>query len=155
MILCAFHHPRLTILLFFVLPVPIWALAIFQVAQDTLGLLGGSRGETAFSVHLGGAAFAAAYYQLQVRLLSFWPRLHAWKKQRSRPRLRVFQADEENREPVAVPVPAPPLADVDEQLEAKVDAVLEKVARFGQSSLTDQERQVLLRASEIYKRRRS
>jgi hypothetical protein len=32
---------------------------------------------------------------------------------------------------------------------------LEKVARFGQSSLTDQERQVLLRASEIYKRRRS
>src|SRR5579864_4942984 len=34
MILCALHCPRLTILLFFVLPVPIWALAAFQVIQD-------------------------------------------------------------------------------------------------------------------------
>src|SRR5262249_46869884 len=40
MILCAFYHPRLTILLFFVLPVPIWALAVLQVVQDTLGFLG-------------------------------------------------------------------------------------------------------------------
>jgi hypothetical protein len=40
-------------------------------------------------------------------------------------------------------------------MEAKVDAVLEKVARFGKDSLTDGERQLLLRASEVYKRRRT
>ena len=40
-------------------------------------------------------------------------------------------------------------------LEAKLDAVLEKVARSGQASLTENERQLLLRASEVYKRRKS
>jgi hypothetical protein len=44
---------------------------------------------------------------------------------------------------------------VDEQLEAKLDAVLEKVARFGKQSLTDSENQILMRASEIYKRKRT
>jgi len=32
--------------------------------------------------------------------------------------------------------------------------VLEKVSRFGRDSLTAEERDILLRASEIYKRRR-
>ena len=52
---------------------------------------------------------------------------------------------------------APPVLgpDVDEQLEAKLDAVLEKVARFGRGSLTEGENQILMRASEIYKKRRS
>jgi membrane associated rhomboid family serine protease len=153
MILCAFHYPHLTIFLFFVVPVPLWALAIFQVAQDAFGFLGGSRGGTAFSVHLGGAAFAALYYQTGIRLLGLLPNLRSWRQQRSRARLRVFRPDEESREPVAVTTPSAP--DVDEQLEAKVDAVLEKVARFGQSSLTEQEREILLKASEIYKRRRT
>jgi membrane associated rhomboid family serine protease len=155
MILCAFHYPRLTILLFFVLPVPIWVLAVFQVVQDSFGLLGAhARENIAFSVHLGGAAFSALYFQMHWRLLSFWPKFRSWKAQRSRPRLRVFRGDEESREPVPVAA-LPPAADVDEQLEAKLDAVLEKVARTGQSSLTDAEKQILLRASEIYKKRRT
>jgi membrane associated rhomboid family serine protease len=153
MILCSLHYPTLTILLFFVLPVPIWALAIFQIIQDSFGLLNGKE-SVAFSVHLGGAAFAAVYYKMPRRLLSFWPRLSSWKMERSQPRLRVFRGEEEARAPVAVAAP-PPSADVDEQLEAKLDAVLEKVARTGQSSLTDAEKQILMRASEIYKKRRS
>jgi hypothetical protein len=43
----------------------------------------------------------------------------------------------------------------DEQLEAKMDAILEKISRAGKESLTESERQVLLRASEVFKRRRS
>ncbi len=154
-ILCAFHYPNLTILLFFVLPVPIWALAVFQVIQDSFGLLGGRSGANiGFSAHLGGAAFAALYFQMHWRLLTFWPKFRSWKSQRSRPRLRVFRGEEESREPVPVAT-IPPAVDVDEQLEAKLDAVLEKVARTGQSSLTDAEKQILLRASEIYKKRRT
>ena len=57
-------------------------------------------------------------------------------------------------EPVPVSSAAPNMQ-LDEHLEAKLDAVLEKVARFGQASLTDAERQILLKASEIYKRKRS
>ena len=46
------------------------------------------------------------------------------------------------------------VAVVDEQLEAKLDRVLDKVAKSGQDSLSADERSVLLKASEVYKRRR-
>ena len=45
-------------------------------------------------------------------------------------------------------------ASVDEHLEAKLDEVLQKVQRHGKESLTDGEREILLKASEIYKKRR-
>jgi membrane associated rhomboid family serine protease len=153
MVLFACHFPHRTVLLFFVIPVPVWLLVGFQVVQDSFIFLSQTKTEVAVTVHLGGAAFAFLYYKFQWRLLDLWPNLKAWKRQRSRPRLRVFHGEEETPSPV--PVPSPPLEDLDEQLEAKLDAVLEKVARSGQASLTDSERQILLRASEIYKRRRS
>jgi hypothetical protein len=43
---------------------------------------------------------------------------------------------------------------VDEQLEAKLDRVLDKVAKSGTDSLSPDERSVLLKASEVYKKRR-
>jgi rhomboid family protein len=153
LILCALYHPRLNILLFFVIPVPVWLLAVFQVAQDVLGFLGGGDRNTAFSVHLGGAAFAFLYFKGHVRILSFWDQLRTWKKQRARPRLRVYHPDDGMSEPV--PVGPTVGAEIDEQFEAKVDAVLAKVARTGKESLTDAEQQLLLKASEIYKRRRT
>jgi rhomboid family protein len=150
LILCAFYHPRLTILLFFVIPVPIWVLAVFQVAQDALGFLSSQPG-TAFSVHLGGAAFGALYFQTKIRILRIGDWFRGLKLGRSRTRLTVYVPQNESREPV--PVLSGP--EIDEQLEAKVDAVLEKVARHGKESLSESERELLLRASEIYKRRRT
>ena len=44
---------------------------------------------------------------------------------------------------------------IDEQLEAKLDLALEKVARTGKDSLTSEEKAVLMRASEIYRRKRT
>ena len=52
-----------------------------------------------------------------------------------------------------VPVGPPRSADVDEHLEAQVDAVLEKVSLYGQDSLTESEKALLVRASEVYKRK--
>jgi membrane associated rhomboid family serine protease len=153
MVLYAFHYPYRTILLFFILPVPIWALVVFQVAQDFITFFGNRVTGVAVSVHLAGAGFAALYHQTHMRLLNFWPNLRIRPRQRSRARLRVYR-EEEPETPQAVPV-APVGSEVDEQLEAKLDAVLEKVARSGQASLTEPEKQILLRASEIYKKRRS
>jgi membrane associated rhomboid family serine protease len=150
--LCAIHYPHRKILLFFMLPIPLWLLVVLQVAQDAFGLLSGNTGGTAVSVHLGGALFAFAYYQRNWRLLNLWTSVRDWAKRRSQPRLRVYR--EESVRPAA-PVLSSSLPDVDEQMEAKVDSVLEKVARFGKDSLTDSERQLLLRASEVYKRRRT
>jgi rhomboid family protein len=151
MVLCAFYHPRLTILFMFVIPTPVWVLAILYVAIDAFAFLSGSREQVAVTVHLAGAAFAALYFQTKIRILGIGTWFRDWWKTRSRPHLRVYRPRLEEHEPV--PVPSGP--DVDEQLEAKVDAVLEKVARQGKESLNDAERALLLRASEIYKRRRT
>jgi membrane associated rhomboid family serine protease len=154
LVLCALHYPSKIILLFFILPVPIWLFVGFKVAQDLFGFLGvgGGDSRTAFSVHLGGAAFAFAYYKLHWRLDRFWPSARRWMRQRSSPRLRVYH--EQPSERVAASVP-PAGESFDEHLEAKVDAVLEKVKRTGMDSLTESEKQLLVRASEVFKRRRS
>jgi membrane associated rhomboid family serine protease len=153
MVVCACHFPRKMILVFFVLPVPIWIFVLFQVGQDALAFLSHRQSGTAVQVHLAGAAFGFVYYKTQWRLTSLLPSLRSWRLHQRRPKLRVVRPDGEVAE--AVHVGAPPAATLDEQLEAKVDAVLEKVARTGQASLTAGEREILLRASELYKRRRT
>jgi membrane associated rhomboid family serine protease len=150
MVLCALHYPTRVILLFFILPVPIWLFVGFQVLQDTFIFLSRQQTGTAVTVHLAGALFAFVYYQRHWRVLSWWAQLRGFLKQRTRPRLRIYR--EEPRQPA--PVTSPPVSEAEDQLEAKLDAVLEKVARYGQASLTESERQILLRASEVYKRRR-
>jgi membrane associated rhomboid family serine protease len=165
MVLCALHFPHRTILLFFVLPIPLWVFVGFQVAQDSLLFLQQTaappgaphlKSTVAVTVHLGGAAFALLYYKMQWRLTRLWAGALTWKAQRSRPRLRVYREEEARpARPVAASAPPSGGGDVDEQLEAKLDAVLEKVARSGQASLSESERAILLRASEIYKRRRT
>jgi hypothetical protein len=155
MVVCACHYPTRKILLFLILPLNIWLFVLLYVVLNAYQLLTKTAGGTAVTVHLAGAAFAFAYYKLQWRMLNLTNWLTSRLRQRSRPRLRVYREEPHQPVPVAAaPPPAPP-ADVDEHLEAQLDAVLEKVARYGQNSLTDSERQVLLRASEVYKKRRT
>jgi membrane associated rhomboid family serine protease len=152
MVLFACHYPTAVINLWFFFPIPIWFFVLFQVAEDTFIFLSRQETGTAVAVHLGGAAFAFAYYKLHLRVLNLVPSLGQWQRQLSRPRLRVYREETVPRES---PTPASRAPDVDEHLEAKVDAVLEKVARYGQGSLTESERQILMRASEVYKKRRT
>jgi membrane associated rhomboid family serine protease len=155
LLLVACHFPSRTILVFFLLPVPIWLFVVFQVGQDVYTLIGPEQGRTlvAASVHLAGAAFAYAYYKRHWRVLDWLPDLRRKISRRQRPSLRVYRPHEE-KETVSVAAAKGP-SEMDEHFEAKVDAVLEKVARTGQDSLTDNERQILLQASEIYKRKRT
>jgi membrane associated rhomboid family serine protease len=149
MLLCAIHFPNRTILMMMMVPVPIWFFVVFSVVKDVIGLYD-DRTRVAVAGHLGGAAFAGLYYHFGWRLTGFWRGFQNWRRQRSRPRLRIYKPSGD-KEPVTVGA----RPDADEHLEAKVDAVLEKVMRSGQQSLTEQERQLLLRASEIYKKRRT
>jgi membrane associated rhomboid family serine protease len=152
MVLFALHYPHRSILLFFLLPVPVWLFVVYQVAKDSFVFLSGIQNGTAVTVHLGGAAFAFAYFKGQWRLTSLWYRFRSWQQQRSRPRLRVYREDPPQSVSVAARTTG---SEADDQLEAQLDAVLEKVARHGQQSLSDRELEILLRASEIYKRRRT
>jgi membrane associated rhomboid family serine protease len=151
LVLYAFHYPHATILLFFFLPVPIWVLVAFQVGQDAFQLLSHRDTDVAVAVHLGGAALAVLYYKYHWRLTDVWPEMPAWRGRRAKPKLRVYHPEED----LAVPVASGSGADLDEHLDAKLDAVLEKLSRHGRESLTESERNILLRASEIYKKKRT
>lgn len=151
MVVYAFHFPTRVIYLFFFLPVPIWAFVALQIFQDAIGLVGGSAGHVAITSHLGGALFGFLYYRFGWRIAPLWRNLMLSVRNRTRPRLRVYHGEEQARTPVASAV----RSSVDEQFEAKLDAVLEKIKVVGQNNLTEEERLILKRASEIYKQRRS
>lgn len=147
-VLYAWHFPNHTVRLFMIIPIPMWLL----VALEIVAALFMAREQMAYI--LAGAAFGSLYYKKQWRLSGLIPNLRSWTaRPKRRAKLRVFDPDGD-REPVGVFAPKSNPS-VDEHLEAKVDAVLEKMARNGKESLSDQERQILLQASEIYRRRRS
>jgi membrane associated rhomboid family serine protease len=159
MIVFAFHFPHQQVRLWFFIPMPVWLLAVLFVGFETLAGMGEMRnpgmGRTAHFAHLGGAFFGLLYYQSGVQFSAIFRRR---EKTHVRPKLRVHAppVEENTPEPVGVPVEAPPrpASAADEQLEAKLDAVLEKVSKYGQESLTPEEREILFKASELYKKRR-
>jgi membrane associated rhomboid family serine protease len=167
-VLFACRYPHQTVRLNFILPVPAWLLVIVYVGLDVLGAVQGAIGmRTApigYFAHLGGAAFALLYFRSRVRISHLLARPRA--AQRVRPKLRVVPAaepEEDTPAPVGAAVESPPRPKeaakepkeaADEQLEARLDQVLEKVSKYGQESLTPEEREILFRASELYKKRR-
>jgi membrane associated rhomboid family serine protease len=160
LVLFAIHFPRQRLLLFLVIPIPAWGLVLLYVTLDLSGALGLKLGNgernIGYIVHLAGAFFALMYYLSGWRLSKVFDRTQA---RRSRPQLRILSVPppERETEPVGAPVEAvqhSSAAPADEQLEAQLDAVLEKVSKYGQNSLTVEEREILFRASEVFKKRR-
>ncbi|HEY7328156.1 MAG TPA: rhomboid family intramembrane serine protease [Gemmataceae bacterium] len=183
--LCAIHYPTRPILLMFILPVPLWMLLVIYVSRDAYAYLSHLESTPAVAGHLGGALFAGVYYRSHIRLLDWLPPVwdaRFWQSCRRRlfgPRLRLYTDDTpppRSRAPRGSerrPSPATrshaehsdeelggkehavsaPVAD--EHLEAKMDAILEKISRVGKENLSESEREFLLRASEIFRRRRT
>jgi len=137
-VLYALNFPKRIMLFMFVLPLPAWLMGALVIAFDVWGAM--HRGDNvAYTAHLGGAAFAMAYFQLHWNIGRFFDSAGAWWKGRSRPPLKVFKGEDES---------GPPVADED------VDRILEKIHREGENSLTRKERRVLENASREYQRRR-
>ncbi len=164
LVLYAFLYPHQRVLLYFVLPMPVWLLVVLYVGLDVLGVFGAGDQGIGYMAHLGGALFGALYYKSGWRLSNLLPSSSGKSPRLTRapaPRLRVVptpsdEFDDEAEEPVraAVDSPARPQESGDPSFETKVDAVLEKVSQFGQQSLTPEERALLFQASERYKNRR-
>lgn len=143
MALYVLHFPRRILYIWGVLPMPAWALGVLYVAMDVLGFVSSGRGaeggpQVANVAHLGGALFGLIYFQTKMNLGRFVPRrLSDLAAPILRPKLRIHDPDKEARD-----------------LNKQVDAVLEKISREGESSLTKKERKTLEEASRRYQRRR-
>lgn len=141
-ILFALNFRHATILLFFVLPMPAWVAAVLFVLFDLFSAVGQtgaySDDNVAYTAHLAGAAFAFVYYQSGWnfgRLTSKFTTPGAFRR---KPRLKVHEPSEREEAP----------------LQERVDAILEKIHREGESSLSREERNTLEEASRRYQRRK-
>lgn len=159
------YYPHREILLFFILPVPMWLFAIIFFGRDLLGLLQSFQGldtrPVAFAAHLSGAAYGLLYKKYDLR----WSRLLAGWGWNRRPRLRVFSPEPRRRKPSRTGAATPSRSEAgaraapsgifpDEHLDAKLDEILAKIAREGRSGLTEEENRILQEASERARNRR-
>lgn len=143
--LYALYYPHQKILLFFVIPVEIRWFAIGIVvfsAWPVLQSLAGNEvaGNTAHVAHLGGLVYGFLYKRYNLRFGSLFAnrRLPRWDRLfGSRSKLRVY------REPQ------------DSSMDQRVDEILEKISRHGEASLSDEERNTLIKASRRYQDRNS
>jgi len=153
LILTTMHFPR-TMVQFLFIPFAFelrW-LALGYVGLDVWRVLAGGSGIAALA-HLSGAAFGYLYFQSGRRLTggpTYGRRsggIGGWLKSKlaSRPKKPARSADQKD-----VRLYEPPAPD---QLEKEVDRILEKINRSGRDSLTPQENDLLLKASERYKNR--
>jgi membrane associated rhomboid family serine protease len=153
LVLYAFQEPRNIVMLFFVLPVQVGHLVMVLVGlylfSCILSFANNRELLDAPSV-LASAAFAAAFHYRGAA----WASGISFQRSKRPParHLKLYDSDSEADEP---PVPvAQPRRPVDEHLEAKLDEVLEKLAKFGPDHLTGDEHQILMKASEAYQKLR-
>ncbi|MBV8610969.1 MAG: rhomboid family intramembrane serine protease [Singulisphaera sp.] len=158
----ALHYPHREVLLFFILPVEMWLLVIIFVGIDAWQLLHGESVREAVASHLTGAAYGFLYKRFDLR----WSRLPRWRGF-GRPRLRIVTPEPREKitprpagpswspSPSATPKPSATAVIPEEQLDAKLDEVLAKIAREGRSGLTEEENRVLEEASRRARNRRS
>lgn len=159
------YYPRREILLFFVLPVPMWLFAIIFLGRDLIGMMSSMQGNetepVAFAAHLSGAAYGFLYKRFDLR----WTRLLGDLKFGRRNRLKIFSPEAKARRPGrqgaatsgrsgAAGIGRPSSAFADEQFDAKLDEILAKIAREGRSGLTEEEKRILQEASERARNRR-
>ena len=135
LVLFALNFPHRQMLFMFIIPMPMWVLAVIVVAMDAFGAMQRS-GNVAFTAHLGGAAFGFLYYQWGWRFERFLPGAGLLKRLKPKPKLRVVDAEE---------------TEVD---KSRLDAILKKIKEQGQDSLTYGERRYLERTSKEFQDRR-
>jgi membrane associated rhomboid family serine protease len=143
MMLYVIHYPFEQFLLFWFIPVPLWVLFSFYALYDlhpVLLALAGDRMFTgvAHASHLGGLAFGFLYWRFGWRLEPLFDRIRHVTTSRWATPLR---------QPVIVPFPQR-----DDDLAERVDEILRKVSEQGTASLTDEEREILIRAGAKYRR---
>lgn len=153
--LAAMNFPRVPMHLMFI-PVPIelkW-IAVGYVGLDLYQVAGNSGGNVANFAHLGGAAVGVLYFLSGIRLLRGGGNRFSTQSQSAFSVAGVFSKLKPKRKPDPRRAPEvklyqPPT----EQLERDVDRLLDKINREGKGSLTAEENEILMKASESYRNR--
>jgi len=131
-VLAACWYPRMTVLVFFVVPMQLWILAVILVVLDLMQALS-LTSDIAHTAHLGGALYGFLYFRYGDRIEGVFGAIDRYAEKRQRERARREQH-------------------VQAELRKEVDRILDKVNRDGMSALTEEERRFLKDASDRLKR---
>jgi len=155
------YYPKREVILLFI-PMPMWVMVGIFLFYPLLPLFNRNTAQIAIEAHLAGAGFAFAFKQLDLRL----SRLISGRA--LRPKLRIFSPVPREQTRSRSPSPSRSTASVggpgksgsvsvlpEEQLDARLDEVLAKIAREGRAGLTEEELRVLQEASRRARIRRS
>jgi membrane associated rhomboid family serine protease len=156
------YYPKREIIFVFI-PMPMWLMLALFLVLPFFSVWNGGETHVAYEAHLAGAGFAFLFKQFDLR----WSRLMHGRL--PRPQLRIFtQAPREpSRSRSSSPSrstanvgggsPRAPSVSVlpEEQLDARLDEVLAKIAREGRAGLTEEELWVLQEASRRARIKRS
>ena len=137
------YFPRQEVLIWGILPVPAWALGILYFVTDIQGATQGG-GNVAHVAHIGGAVFGLLY-AWRGWSLSGLSDLGGRLRQMRR-RFKIVRPDDDDDSSRST-------KEDERSLQLRVDQILEKISRSGESSLTDEERGTLTRASRRFKGR--
>jgi membrane associated rhomboid family serine protease len=138
MVVYIINYPKRMFLFYFVLPVPAWALGIFYVGLDFFGVVSKNpHDNTAHAAHIAGALLGLLYVQTGWCLASLVPR--RWPKwaKIGGPKLRVRSEQDEPQ--------------TQREVQKRVDEILEKISREGETSLTPDERRELEELSRRFR----
>ena len=138
LILFALNYPHQKVLIWGVLPVPAWLLAVLFLGQDLLGAFQ-RVGNVAYTAHLGGALFGYLYFRNRWRVSDWLP--SGWLKMlsfKSGPKLKIHAEQPE----------------IEDSTDDRLDEILEKIQRSGKESLSRDEQRYLEKASRRYQKRR-
>ena len=145
------YYPRQTVLLWFVLPVPVWALGLLYLVMDVQGAANGG-GQVAHVAHIAGAIFGLCYAWRGWNLSGLGDMQERLQTQLKglRRGMRVVRPpeDDDDNDP-----PARSRDRDDVAMQEAVDRILEKISRSGEASLTAAERDTLTQASRRLKER--
>ncbi len=148
MMVYVIFYPNEQFLLFWFFPMPLWALLGIYMLYDLHPVLLALAGDQVFTGvahagHLGGLAFGFLYWRFGWRLEPILDRVAP-----NRPGIKGRSF----RKPVVIPF-APRVHDAprDHDLAGRVNEVLKKISEQGTDSLTDEEREILIRAAAKYR----
>ncbi|MGE0607705.1 MAG: rhomboid family intramembrane serine protease [Pirellulales bacterium] len=145
LVIFVIHFPMRTIYIFGVIPAPAWLLAIIYLGSELLQFrqsvaAGGNIDHVGHAAHLAGAAYGALFWKTRWSLGSLLPGNFSLNKMslRPRPKLRVHE----------------PSWDNEGDFQDRLDGILDKIHREGESSLTAEERHFMEEASRRMQRKR-
>ncbi len=155
-VLFACKFPRNIVLLYGVIPLPVWLLGVLYIVYDAFGASHGGD-NIAHDVHLAGSAFALFYFFTGIQFTKLFSKKNSQNKAGG-----FFDRSDSPRDDGAKRVNITVRSDFDrkgkakewdrESLEKEVDRILLKYNRSGKESLTPEEEETLRFASEAFQK---